>query len=332
MSVNLKCRHLLTLKDFNKEEISFLLDLAAELKKDKYAGKEVQKLKGKNIALIFEKPSTRTRSAFEVAAHDQGANITYLEAINSHIGKKESMEDTARVLGRYFDGIGFRGFKQESVETLARYSGAVVWNALTDTKHPTQAIADLMTIKEKIRKPLEEVIIAYVGDGRANTSYSLMIISAIFGIKFRIVSPELLYPDKESLDAAKKFARESGGTIELTDDVLRGAKGADVIYTDVWVSMGEEYLIGERILLLKEYQVDMDLLQATGNPEVIFLHPLPSFHDTNTKVGMEVFKEFGLKSMEVTNEVFNGKHSVVFDEAENKLHTIKAIMTATLGD
>ncbi|MFA6712196.1 MAG: ornithine carbamoyltransferase [Candidatus Caldatribacteriota bacterium] len=332
MSVSLRNRHLLTLKDFNKKEISFLLDLAVELKKDKYAGKEVQKLKGKNIALIFEKPSTRTRSAFEVAAHDQGANITYLEAISSHIGKKESMEDTARVLGRYFDGIGFRGFKQESVEILAKYSGAVVWNALTDTKHPTQAIADLMTIKEKIKKPLEEIVITCVGDGRANTSYSLMIISAIFGIKFRIVSPKLLYPDKESLDAAKRFARESGGTIELTDDILRGVKGADVIYTDVWVSMGEEYLIGERILLLKEYQVDMNLLQATGNPEVIFLHPLPSFHDTNTKVGGEVFKEFGLKSMEVTDEAFRSEHSVVFDEAENKLHTIKAIMTATLGD
>jgi ornithine carbamoyltransferase len=332
MSVNLKNRHLLTLKDFNKEEISFLLNLAAELKKDKHNGEEIPKLKNKNIALIFEKPSTRTRSAFEVAAHDQGANITYLEAISSHIGKKESMEDTARVLGRYFDGIGFRGFKQESVEILARYSGAVVWNALTDTKHPTQAIADLMTIKEKIKKPLEEIVITCVGDGRANTSYSLMIISAIFGIKFRIVSPKLLYPDKESLDAAKRFARESGGTIELTDDILGGIKGADVIYTDVWVSMGEEYLIGERILLLKEYQVDMNLLQATGNPEVIFLHPLPSFHDINTKIGIEVFHKFGLESMEVTDEVFRSKHSVVFDEAENKLHTIKAIMIATLGN
>jgi ornithine carbamoyltransferase len=331
MSVNLRNRHLLTLKDFSKEEISFLLDLAAELKKAKQEGKEVQKLKNKNIALVFEKPSTRTRSAFEVAAHDQGANITYLETIGSHIGKKESIEDTAMVLGRYFEGIGFRGFKQESVEILAKYSGAVVWNALTDTKHPTQAIADLMTIKEKIKKPLEEVVIACVGDGRANTSYSLMIISAIFGIKFRIVSPKLLYPNIESLEIAKKIARESGSTIELTDDILRGVRGADVIYTDVWVSMGEEYLIGERILLLKEYQVDMNLLKTTENPDVLFLHPLPSFHDTNTKVGMEVYKKFGLSSMEVTDEVFRSKHSVVFDEAENKLHTVKAIMVATLG-
>ncbi len=331
MTVNLKNRHLLTLKDFNKEEISFLIELAAKLKKDKHNGEEIQKLKNKNIALVFEKPSTRTRSAFEVAAHDQGANITYLEAISSHMGLKESMEDTARVLGRYYDGIGFRGFKQESVEILAKYSGAVVWNALTDTKHPTQAIADLMTIKEKIKKPLEEVIITYVGDGRANTSNSLLLISSIFGIKFRIVSPKLLYPNRELLDTAKKIAEKSGSTIELTDNILKGVRGSDIIYTDIWVSMGEEHLIGERILLLKEYQVDMKMIKATENPDVLFLHPLPSFHDINTKIGMEVFHKFGVKSMEVTDEVFRSKHSVVFDEAENKLHTIKAIMIATLG-
>ncbi len=331
MTINLKNRHLLTLKDFNKEEISFLIELAAKLKKDKHNGEEIQKLKNKNIALVFEKPSTRTRSAFEVAAHDQGANITYLEAISSHMGLKESMEDTARVLGRYYDGIGFRGFKQESVEILAKYSGAVVWNALTDTKHPTQAIADLMTIKEKIKKPLEEVIITYVGDGRANTSNSLLLISSIFGIKFRIVSPKLLYPNRELLDTAKKIAEKSGSTIELTDNILKGVRGSDIIYTDIWVSMGEEHLIGERILLLKEYQVDMKMIKATENPDVLFLHPLPSFHDINTKIGMEVFHKFGVKSMEVTDEVFRSKHSVVFDEAENKLHTIKAIMIATLG-
>jgi len=331
MTVNLKNRHLLTLKDFNKEEISFLIELAAKLKKDKHNGEEIQKLKNKNIALVFEKPSTRTRSAFEVAAHDQGANITYLEAISSHMGLKESMEDTARVLGRYYDGIGFRGFKQESVEILAKYSGVVVWNALTDTKHPTQAIADLMTIKEKIKKPLEEVIITYVGDGRANTSNSLLLISSIFGIKFRIVSPKLLYPNRELLDTAKKIAEKSGSTIELTDNILKGVRGSDIIYTDIWVSMGEEHLIGERILLLKEYQVDMKMIKATENPDVLFLHPLPSFHDINTKIGMEVFHKFGVKSMEVTDEVFRSKHSVVFDEAENKLHTIKAIMIATLG-
>ena len=332
MSVNLKKRHMLTLKDFSKEEIIYLLDSAADFKKAKYNGTEKQLLKGKNIVLIFEKPSTRTRCVFEVAAFDQGANVSCLELIGSHMGKKESMEDTARVLGRFYHGIEFRGFEQKSVEILAKYSGAVVWNGLTDIEHPTQSLADIMTIREKIKKPLEEAVIAYVGDGRANTSNSLLIASSILGIKYRIVSPKLLYPDEELLDEVRVFAQKSGGAIELTEDISHGVKGADVIYTDVWASMGEENLMGERILLLKDYQVDMNMIRATQNPNVIFLHPLPSFHDTNTIVGQNVYQKYGLESMEVTDEVFNSKHSMVFDEAENRLHTTKAVIVATLGD
>lgn len=331
-SIDLKNRHLITLKDFTKEEISFLLDLAIELKKAKYNGKEEQKLKGKNIALIFEKSSTRTRCAFEVAAFDQGANITYLGPTGSQMGKKESMEDTARVLGRYYDGIEFRGFKQESVEILARYSGAVVWNGLTDLYHPTQVLADLMTIKEKSKKTLDEVILVYVGDGRNNMANSLLLASSIMGMEFRIISPRSLYPSEKLVNEAKKIAKGSGAIIKISDDALQGIKNADAIYTDVWVSMGEEDQMSERIQLLKDYQVNMDMIKATQNPEVIFLHCLPSFHDTNTTVGQEVYEKFGLKSMEVTDEVFRSKHSVVFDEAENRLHTIKAVMVATLGN
>ncbi len=332
MPVNLRNRHLITLKDFAKEEINFLLDLSISLKKAKYAGIEQQKLTGKNIALIFEKASTRTRCAFEVAAFDQGANITYLGPTGSQMGKKESMEDTAKVLGRYYDGIEFRGFKQKSVEILAGYSGAVVWNGLTDQYHPTQVLADLMTIKENIKKPLDEAILVYVGDGRNNMANSLLLACSIMGIEFRIVSPGSLYPDEELVSEAKERAKESGAVIKITDDISRGVKNADAIYTDVWVSMGEEDQMAERINLLKDYQVNMDMIKATQNPDVIFLHCLPSFHDTNTTIGQEVFDKFGLKSMEVTDEVFRSKHSVVFDEAENRLHTIKAVMVATLGN
>jgi ornithine carbamoyltransferase len=334
MSVNLKNRNLISLEKFTKEEIIFLLDLAADLKKAKNFKTEQQKLKGKNIVLIFEKPSTRTRCAFEVAAFDQGANVTYLglSGAGSHMGKKESIEDTARVLGRYYDGIEFRGFEMDSVEKLARYSGVVVWNGLTDLNHPTQALADIMTIKEKIKKPLEEITIAYIGDGRANTANSLLMASSIIGMEFRIISPKILYPNEDWLDKSKKITKGSGGSIKLTDDILQGLQGADVIYTDVWVSMGEESLIGERILLLKDYQVNMDMIKATQNPDVIFLHPLPSFHDTNTTVSQEVYEKHGLESMEVTDEVFRSRHSVVFDEAENRLHTIKAVLVATLSD
>jgi len=332
MPVNLRNRNLISLKDFRKQEINFLLDLAINLKNAKYIGTEQQKLKGKNIALIFEKASTRTRCAFEVAAFDQGANITYLGPTGSQMGKKESMEATAKVLGRYYDGIEFRGFKQESVEMLARHSGAVVWNGLTDLYHPTQVLADLMTIREKVKKPLEEVTLVYVGDGRNNMANSLMFASSIIGMKFRIVSPESLYPQKVIVEEAKKIANDSGAIIQITDDVKEGVRGADAIYTDVWVSMGEEGQMEERIKLLRDYQVNMDMLQFTDNPNVIFMHCLPSFHDTNTLVGQEVFEKYGLKSMEVTDEVFNSKHSVVFDEAENRLHTIKAVMVATLGN
>jgi len=332
MSINLKNRNLITLKDFTKQEITFLLDLSMSLKKAKYSGTEQQKLKGKNIALIFEKSSTRTRCAFEVAAFDQGANITYLGPTGSQMGKKESIEDTARVLGRYYDGIEFRGFKQESVEILAQYSGAVVWNGLTDLYHPTQVLADLMTIKEKVKKPLDEAILVYVGDGRNNIANSLLIASSIMGMEFRIIAPKSLYPGEDLLNEAKKIAKESDIIIKITNDISQGVQGADAIYTDVWVSMGEEDQMEERIKLLRDYQVNMDMIKATQNPDVIFMHCLPAFHDTNTSIGQEVFKKYGLKSMEVADEVFRSKHSVVFDEAENRLHTIKAVMVATLGD
>ncbi|HOF02845.1 MAG TPA: ornithine carbamoyltransferase [Atribacterota bacterium] len=332
MSVNLKRRHLLTLKDFTKEEILFLLDLSTELKKAKYNGTEQQKLKGKNIALIFEKTSTRTRCAFEVAAFDQGANVTYLGPTGSQMGTKESMEDTARVLGRYYDGIEFRGFKQESVEMLAKYSGAVVWNGLTDLYHPTQVLADFMTIKEKVNKPWEKLVLVYAGDGRNNVANSLLIASAVMGMEIRIISHRSLFPAESFVQEVRKIAQKSGAVIKLTDNISQDIEGADVIYTDVWVSMGEEDKMAERIALLRNYQVNMDMIKATGNPNVIFMHCLPSYHDTNTKIGKEVWEKFGLSAMEVTDEVFRSKHSVVFDEAENRLHTIKAVMVATLAD
>lgn len=331
MPVNLRNRNLITLKDFSKKEILFLLDLAIELKKAKYAGTERQRLKGKNIALIFEKDSTRTRCAFEVAAFDQGANITYLGPTGSQMGKKESMEDTARVLGRYYDGIEFRGFRQESVETLAKYSGGVIWNGLTDLYHPTQVLADLMTVMENVKKPLENTVLVYVGDGRNNMANSLLMASSIMGMEFRVVAPEILYPDKGLVKDADKRAEQSGARIKVTDNITTGVEGADAIYTDVWVSMGEESQMADRIKLLRDYQVNMDMINNTHNPDVIFMHCLPSFHDTNTAIGKEVFEKYGLESMEVTDEVFRSKHSVVFDEAENRLHTIKAVMVATLG-
>lgn len=331
MPVNLRNRHLLTLKDFNRREIYFLLDLAEELKKAKYSGTEQQRLKGKNIALIFEKTSTRTRCAFEVAAFDQGANVTYLGPTGSQMGIKESMEDTARVLGRYYDGIEYRGFKQESAEILAEYSGAVVWNGLTNLYHPTQVLADLMTIREKVRKPLEEVALAFVGDGRNNMANSLLLAAAIIGMKIDIISSPSLFPKEEFVKEAQDIAKNSGAIINITDNPTAALKGVDVIYTDVWVSMGEEDRIGEKVALLKDYQVDMKMIEATGNREVIFMHCLPSYHDLNTEIGMEVYKKHGLKSMEVTDEVFRSKYSVVFDQAENRLHTIKAVMVATLG-
>ena len=329
--MNLKKRNLLTLKDFSKKEINDLLDLALNLKEAKNAGTEQKRLSGKNIALIFEKSSTRTRCAFEVAAHDQGANVTYLGMTGSQMGKKESMEDTARVLGRFYDGIEFRGYKQSSVEILAQYSGAVVWNGLTDQYHPTQVLADLMTLKEKVKKPLEKTVLVYVGDGRNNMANSLLLGASIMGMTFRIVSPSSLFPDPVRIKEAEVFNQSSGGKIQITDDIKKGVKGADAIYTDVWVSMGEEEQMAKRIGLLRDYQVNLEMVEATGNPEVIFMHCLPSFHDTKTVMGLKVKDKYGLDSMEVTDEIFRSKHAVVFDEAENRLHTIKAVMVATLG-
>ena len=332
MSINLRNRNFITLKDFSKEEILYLLDLAHNLKKAKYAGNEQQKLKGKNIVLIFEKSSTRTRCAFEVAAYDQGANITYLGLVGSHMGKKESMEDTAKVLGRYYDGIEFRGFKQENVDILAKYSGVPVWNGLTDKYHPTQVLADLMTIQEKVKKPLEKVIFTYIGDGRNNMANSLLIAGSIMGMDVRIISPKSLFPEENLIKKAKQIAKESGAKITTTDNINFGLRDTDIIYTDLWVSMGEEKYFAERIKLLKDYRVNMEVIKNTENPEVIFMHCLPAIHDGNTEIGKMVYKEYGLKEMEVTDEVFRSKRSVVFDEAENRLHTIKAVMVATLGN
>lgn len=332
MPVNLRNRHLLALKHFRKEEVLFLLRLSRDLKKAKYAGTEQQRLKGKNIVLVFEKASTRTRCAFEVAAYDQGANVTYLDPSGSQMGKKESMEDTAKVLGRYYDAIEFRGFQQEAVEVLAEHSGVPVWNGLTDRYHPTQVLADFMTMEEHVKKPLEDVAFAYVGDGRNNMANSLLLGCALMGLDVRIVAPASLQPEGEVVQEAKRLAKESGARITITAEVGQGVNGADVIYTDVWVSMGEEAQFEERIQTLKDYQVTMGMLKKTGNSQVIFMHCLPAFHDVNTSVGREVFEKYGLKEMEVTDEVFRSQHSVVFDQAENRLHTIKAVMVATLGN
>lgn len=329
---NLRNRSFLTLLDFSPKEIQFLLDLSANLKKAKYAGTEQQKLKGKNIALLFEKDSTRTRCAFEVAAYDQGAHVTYLGPSGSQMGKKESTADTARVLGRMYDGIEYRGFSQKTVEGLAKYSGVPVWNGLTDADHPTQVLADFLTASEHLKKPYNKMIFAYSGDGRNNVANALMIGAAKMGMDFRIVAPKSLFPAKDLLDKCLAVAAETGAKITCTDNIAEGVKDADIIYTDVWVSMGEpDSVWEERINLLKPYQVNMEMIKLTGNPNVIFEHCLPSFHDVNTNVGMDIYKKFGLKEMEVTDEVFESKFSVVFDEAENRMHTIKAVMVATLG-
>lgn len=329
---NLRNRSFLTLLDYSPKEIEFLLDLSAELKKAKYAGTEQQKLKGKNIALLFEKDSTRTRCAFEVAAYDQGAHVTYLGPSGSQMGKKESIADTARVLGRMYDGIEYRGYSQKTVEDLAKYSGVPVWNGLTDADHPTQVLADFLTAQEHLKKPYNKMVFVYSGDGRNNVANALMIGAVKMGMDFRMVSPKELFPAKELLDKCLAVAAETGAKITCTDNIAEGVKGADVIYTDVWVSMGEpDSVWEERIRILKPFQVTMEMLNMTGNPNVLFEHCLPAFHDLNTSVGMDIYKKFGLKEMEVTDEVFEGKHSVVFDEAENRMHTIKAVMVATLG-
>ena len=330
---NLRNRSFLTLMDYSPKEITYLLDLARDLKRAKYAGTEEQKLKGKNIVLLFEKDSTRTRCSFEVGALDQGAHVTYLGPTGSQMGKKESIADTAKVLGRMYDGIEYRGYAQSIVEDLAKYSGVPVWNGLTNEDHPTQVLADFLTIQEHLDKPLNKIIFVYSGDGRNNVANALMIGACKMGMDFRMVSPKELFPTKELLTKCKQVAEATGGKITCTDNVAEGVKGADVIYTDVWVSMGESDEIWEsRINLLKPFQVNMEMLKLTGNDKVIFLHCLPAFHDINTKVGLDIYKKFGLTALDVTDEVFQGKHSVVFDEAENRMHTIKAIMVATLGE
>lgn len=333
MAFSLRNRHFLTLLDFTPKEINYFLDLARDLKRAKYTGTEQPRMKGKNIALIFEKSSTRTRCAFEVAALDQGAHVTYLGPSGSQIGHKESMADTARVLGRMYDGIEYRGYGQEIVEELAKFAGVPVWNGLTTEYHPTQILADLLTIQEHIKKPLNEVVFAYAGDGRNNMGNSLMIGAAKMGMDFRIVAPKSLFPTEELVAKCREIAKETGAKITLTDDIATGVKNADAIYTDVWVSMGEAAEVWEqRINLLKPYQVNKAMMDMTGKKETIFMHCLPAFHDLNTKVGKEVYEKYGLDSQEVSDEVFESKNSVVFDEAENRMHTIKAVMVATLGD
>ncbi|MDD4290700.1 MAG: ornithine carbamoyltransferase [Clostridia bacterium] len=328
MPTNLRGRNLLTLKDFTPEEIMYLLELAKELKTKKRLGIHNEVLKGKNVVLLFEKTSTRTRCAFEVAALDEGAHVTFLS--NSQMGKKESLEDTAKVLGRFYDGIEFRGYKQETVELLAKHSGVPVWNGLTDLYHPTQILADLMTVREYVHKPLNKVKFVYCGDARNNMGNSLMIGCAKMGMEFVALAPKALWPSDELVSEMNLVCAETGGKITLSESI-DDVKGADVIYTDVWVSMGEEAQFEERIKLLTPYRVTMDMLKKTENPDVIFLHCLPSFHDTETAVGMEIYNKYGITEMEVTDEVFRSKHSKVFDEAENRMHTIKAVMVATLN-
>ena len=332
MSQNLHNRHFLKLLDFTPDEITYLLDLAKKLKEAKHNGTEKQHLKGKNIALIFEKASTRTRCAFEVAAYDQGAHVTYLGPTGSQIGQKESMKDTARVLGSMFDGIEYRGYSQDIVEELARYAGVPVWNGLTNEFHPTQILADFLTMIEHHDKPLNKMIFCYLGDARYNMGNSLMVGSAKMGIDFRIAAPKAYQPSEELVAKCKAIAKETGAKITIIENVAEAVKDADFLYTDVWVSMGEpDSVWEERIRLLKPFQVNMEAIEKTGNPSVKFLHCLPAFHNRDTKVGEDIFKKFGLNGMEVTEDVFESKHSIVFDEAENRLHTIKAVMVATLG-
>ncbi len=332
MPFNLRNRHFLKLLDFSPAEIRFLLKLSADLKEAKYTGTEQPRLLGKNIALIFEKSSTRTRCAFEVAAFDQGAHVTYLGPSGSQIGHKESMKDTARVLGRMYDGIEYRGFGQEIVEELARYSGVPVWNGLTNEFHPTQVLADFLTMMEHSNKPLSELKFCYLGDARNNMGNSLMVGAAKMGMDFRAAAPASVQPGSELVKTCREIAGETGASITVTDDVARAVKDCDFLYTDVWVSMGEpDSVWEERIRLLKPYEVNRQVLEMTGNSQVKFLHCLPAFHNRETKVGEEIFKKFGLESMEVTEEVFESDASIVFDEAENRVHTIKAVMVATLG-
>ena len=332
MAFNLRNRHFLKLEDFTSQEIDFLLRLAAELKAAKYAGTETQRLKGKEIALIFEKTSTRTRSGFEVAAFDQGANVTYIGPSGSHIGYKETMKDTARVLGRMYDGIEYRGFSQQEAEELAQYSGIPVWNGLTDEFHPTQILADFLTMQEHVHKPLQSVSFCFLGDSGNNMGNSLMMGAAKMGMDVRLAGPRTCWPHQDIIDASRAVAKETGAKITVTEDVQAAVRGCDFLYTDVWVSMGQPTeLWGERIKQMLPYQVNSALMAATNNPNVKFMHCLPAFHNKETAVGKEMYEKYGLEALEVTDDVFESKASIVFDEAENRLHTIKAVLVATLG-
>jgi ornithine carbamoyltransferase len=329
MAVNLKGRSFLTLMDFTPREVRYMLDLSHDLKTKKRQGVFNYLLKGKNVVLLFEKASTRTRCAFEVAALEEGAHVTFLDSNSSQMGKKESLEDSAKVLGRFYDGIEYRGYKQEVVECLAKFSGVPVWNGLTDTDHPTQILADFMTIEEHCAKPLNKVKLVFCGDIRNNMSYALMFGAAKTGMHFVALGPKELNPDEKILARVREVAKETGAVIEVTDHVEQAVKGADALYTDVWASMGEEDQIPARVKLLTPFKVTMEMIEKTGNPDVLFLHCLPAFHDFETKMAKEQ-KALGLDIREVTDEVFRSRHSVVFDEAENRMHTIKAVMVATM--
>jgi len=332
MAFNLRNRNFLKLLDFTPAEIKYLLTLSADLKAAKYAGTEQPTLKGKNIVLLFEKDSTRTRCAFEVAALDQGAHVTYLGPAGSQMGKKESMKDTARVLGRMYDGIEYRGYSQEIVETLGAYAGVPVWNGLTTEFHPTQILADFLTMMEHSDKPLHQVSFAYLGDAKNNMGNSLMVGAAKMGMDFRAVAPKQCWPEEALVAKCREIAKQTGAKITLTETVEEGVKGVDFLYTDVWVSMGEPASVWEeRIKLLTPYQINMNVVKATQNPNVKFMHCLPAFHNLETEVGRDIHAKFGLEAMEVTEDVFESPMSIVFDEAENRLHTIKAVMVATLG-
>jgi len=332
MGFNLRNRSFLKEVDFTPQEWQHLLWLSAELKAAKYAGNERQHLRGKNIALIFEKTSTRTRCAFEVAAFDQGARVSYLEPTGTQIGHKESMKDTARVLGRMYDGIEYRGFSQELVETLGAHAGVPVWNGLTDEWHPTQTLCDMLTMREHCTKPDNEIAFAYCGDARNNVANSLLITGAMMGMDVRMVAPEELWNHDSVINTARLIADRTGARISHTEDTAAGVRGVDFVYTDVWLSMGEPHeLWGTRIDLLRPYQVNTELLKLTGNPAVKFMHCLPAFHDRHTTVGEELFEQTGMEALEVSDEVFESEASIVFDQAENRMHTIKAILVATLG-
>jgi ornithine carbamoyltransferase len=333
MAFNLRNRSFVKLLDFTPKEIKFLLQLSADLKAAKYGGYEQPTLTGKNIALIFEKSSTRTRISFEVAAYDQGANVTYLGPSGSHIGHKETMKDTARVLGRVYDGIEYRGFAQETVEALAEYAGVPVWNGLTDEFHPTQILADVLTMTEHSYKDLPEIAYCFLGDARSNMGNSLLVGGCKLGMDVRLCAPKANWPEEALVETCRTIAAETGARLTFTDEVAEGVKGADYLYTDVWVSMGEPASVWEeRVKLLKPYQVNAKAMELTGNPGAKFMHCLPAFHNTETEVGREMYEKYGLEGMEVTEEVFESEASIVFDEAENRMHTIKAIMVATLGD